>query len=137
MNNMKKKILIGVALTFVVAVVGWNINWSLKHDNTLSVALHNLVAIAGDEGNQGTDENVSIEELYKKNHINDEKECTVVEVYNCVVGVTIPNSIPWIGGMKCEATIPIKVEYDGMQNHCKFTNNPLNACDYYRCRKNI
>ena len=46
---MKKKILVGITLTFVVAVAGWNINWSLKHDNTLSVALRNLVAIAGDE----------------------------------------------------------------------------------------
>lgn len=134
---MKKKILIGFALTFVVAVAGWNIIWSLEHDNTLSVALHNLVAIAGDENNQGKDEDVDVTELYKRNHVNAEIKCEIIEVYQCVIGVTIPDIIPYIGGLRCEATFPKRVKYDGMQNHCTFTGNPSNVCDYYRCSKNI
>lgn len=135
---MKKKILIGFALTFVVAVAGWNIIWSLEHDNTLSVALHNLIAIAGDENNQGKDENVDIKELYKKNYINEtEKECFITEVYECKFGITIPEWVPIIGGTECSWNSTTEVNAKGKENPCLFTGNPLNACDYYRCRKNI
>lgn len=133
---MKKKILIGFALTFIVAVAGWNIIWSLEHDNTLSVALHNLVAIAGDENNQGKDEDVDIKELYKKNHMNVPDECIGTEVYRCEVGFTIPEWIPKIGGLKCTWTYVDEVDFEGMHNPCRFTGNPANVCDYYRCTRN-
>lgn len=134
---MKKKILIGITLTFVVAVAGWNINWSLKHDNTLSVALRNLVAIAEDEHNQGTGENVDqIGSLYTKNYMNDSKDCVIKEEYECRIGFTVPLSVPWIGGTECYMNYIDEVEYPGKENPCEFTGNPLHACDYYRCRKN-
>ena len=58
----------------------------------------------------------------KQYHKDNPLPCTITEYFNCHIGITIPDWIPYIGGT--------------MENHCEYTGNEQHSCDYYRCRKN-
>lgn len=123
MNYRKTKTFI---VSFAVVLGILSVSLCLNDNKVINVALDKLEAIAGDE-TSGTS---------WKGYVNNSRECVVKEVYECVIGFTIPNWVPYIGGMECYTTYYDEVESPGTINDCIYTGNENQMCDYYRCTKN-
>lgn len=59
----------------------------------------------------------------KQYHKDNPLPCTITEYFNCHIGITIPDWIPYIGGTSCEADFAIPYDSKGMENHCEYTGN--------------
>lgn len=69
-------------------------------------------------------------------YVNKTENCTIKETYECKIGFTIPDWVPWLGGMSCEFDYIDEVDFPGTRNECIYTGNSNQRCDYYRCTKN-
>ena len=67
---------------------------------------------------------------------NAPRECTIKEAYECEIGFTIPDWVPYIGGTSCTINYIDEVEFPGTQNFCTETSSKYEFCDYFPCRKN-
>ena len=72
----------------------------------------------------------------KQYHIDNPLPCTITEYFNCHIGITIPDWIPYVGGTSCEADFTIPYSSEGTDNLGEYTGNVQHSCDYFRCRKN-
>ena len=67
---------------------------------------------------------------------NDPRECTVKEAYECKLGFTIPDWVPYLGGTDCYIEYVDEVEFPGTQNFCVESSSKYDFCDYFPCQKN-
>lgn len=124
---MKNRIF-GIFLVLCIAISGvLSISSFLKDNKTIDVILNDLDAIAQNES--GSDDQ-------RKGYVDNPQSCVIKEVYECRVGITIPDWVPYVGGMQCYTTYIDEVEFPGTQNSCIYTGNMNQTCDYYRCTKN-
>lgn len=86
----------------------------------------NIEALASDEDSSSS----------HTKHIDNPQSCTILETYECIIGFTVPDWVPFIGGFTCEYNYIDEVEFPGTENHCIYTGNKDHTCDYYRCSKN-
>lgn len=135
---MKNKILVGVMLLFVVTMTAWNVNQGFKSNRSANMAFVDLDAIADGENTQegGGEKDADNKDKYKSGHVNQSKSCEIKEVYECEIGFTIPNWVPYIGGTTCSITYQDEIKFPGTINECIYTGVPEQSCDYYRCQKN-
>lgn len=112
----------------ITAYCGYHTYNKYQEINESLLTLRDVEALADKES--GT----SNERQY---YIDNPRPCTITEYFNCHIGITIPDWIPYVGGTSCEADFAIPYESEGMENHCEYTGNKQNFCDYYRCCKNL
>ncbi|SFK34030.1 hypothetical protein [Proteiniphilum acetatigenes] len=62
--------------------------------------------------------------------------CTVTETRTCTIGMTIPEWVPYIGGLRCDIQFDYPVTFHGSQNNCIYTGVPSHYCNPFPCRKN-
>ncbi len=121
---MRHKFIIAFMAVCLAVLVAYQAN-EMTQKSISHLTLDNIAALANDENSNE-----------KKGYDNDARECTIVEVYECHIGFTIPDWVPYIGGTECGWDYIDEVEFPGMINECRYTGNKEMSCDEYPCTKN-
>lgn len=121
-----------ILLVVTVLFAGYTTYCSTQTNSQLAVlSLMNIESLAG-EDDMDNGESIGI----RNGAIDNPKDCIIKETYECKVGFTIPDWVPYVGGMSCGFTYIDEVDVPGTRNDCIYTGNPTHFCDYYRCTRN-
>ncbi|HHX68207.1 MAG TPA: hypothetical protein GX708_09180 [Gallicola sp.] len=64
-------------------------------------------------------------------------DCEVSEANTCSIGFTVPDWVPYIGGLSCSVVnFTYTLTFPGTKNECHYTGNPSQYCCAFYCRKN-
>lgn len=112
-------------MIIMAVVITWTFDSNMKYNKVSDVLFADLEATANGESAVG-----------KQYYIDNPLSCTAKEAFQCHYGITIPDWIPYVGGLSCTGTYVKEVEFPGSENHCIYTGVKQHSCDYYRCRRN-
>ncbi len=128
---MKLKVFLFLVVVLVAGYTAYN---SVQINTKLAdLSLMSIESLAGENDGMGNGEaNGGLWTGY----VNNSQSCNIKETYECKIGFTIPNWVPYVGGMSCQFNYIDEVNIPGTRNDCIYTGNPTQVCDYYRCTRN-
>jgi len=144
---MKNKMLTIVGVLALALAIGLNVRHALNDYGVKDGKLHvEVLAQASGSGGGSTSGGGSgsgsgstsddSTNPYSKGYLNNPEDCTITKSFQCSIGITIPDWVPYVGGTKCESTWTQTKDFKGTRNYCTYTGNKETTCSYHECKEN-